>query len=123
MFWSNLPIACYLFFPDVVGTYLFASGFRAGQPVRLKEIDMNVLNKMATVAFAGAAVLAMAAPATAAIVCSGDVCWHTHEAYDYPPDARVVVHEDSWKWGPTERFSFREHEGRGYWRGHDWVGW
>jgi hypothetical protein len=48
----------------------------------LKEINMNVLKKTATAAFAGAAA------AAAAIVCSGDVCWHTHEVYDYPPDAK-----------------------------------
>jgi hypothetical protein len=109
-------------FPDCRGTYLFALGFRVGS-LWLEEIDMNVRKKMATAAFAGAAVFVMAAPASAAIVCSRDVCWHTHEAYDYPPKAKVVVHEDSWKWGPTERFTFREHEGRGYWRGKDWVGW
>jgi hypothetical protein len=62
-------------------------------------------------------------PASAAIVCSGNVCWHTHEAYDYPPDSKVIVHEDNWKWGPTERFSFREHEGRGYWHGDKWTTW
>jgi len=25
--------------------------------------------------------------ASAAVVCTAPVCWHTHEAYDYPPDA------------------------------------
>ena len=42
---------------------------------------------------------ASAVSASAAIVCAGPVCWHTHEAYDYPPDARVVVHPDDWRWG------------------------
>ena len=36
--------------------------------------------------------------ASAAIVCTGTVCWHTHSAYDYPPDARVLVHPDYWRW-------------------------
>jgi hypothetical protein len=61
--------------------------------------------------------------ASAAIVCQGHTCWHTHEAYDFPHRAGIVVHEDSWRWGPRERFTFREHEGRGYWRGGRWVTW
>lgn len=84
---------------------------------------MSILKKAATAAFAGAALLAISAPASAAIVCSGDVCWHAHETYTYPPEAKVIVHEDGWKWGPTEHFTFREHEGRGYWRGDSWVAW
>jgi hypothetical protein len=59
--------------------------------------------------------------ASAAIVCKGHVCWHTQEAYEYPPSARIVVHEDNWHWGPKERYSFREHEGRGYWAGKRWT--
>src|SRR6516165_5108986 len=40
----------------------------------------------------GAAVLAFSAlSASAAIVCSGNVCWHTHESYTYPPNAHVIV--------------------------------
>jgi hypothetical protein len=61
--------------------------------------------------------------ASAAIACSGNVCWHTHERYEYPTDARVVIHPDDWKWEPHERFGWREHEGRGYWRGERWIEW
>ena len=61
--------------------------------------------------------------ASAAIVCSGNVCWHSHERLTYPPDAKVIIHDDDWRWGPSERFTFREHEGRGYWRGDNWVEW
>jgi hypothetical protein len=75
---------------------------------------------LATVLGAGALALS-ALNASAAIVCTGPVCWHTHEAYDYPPDARVTVHEDTWKAGPG--VTFREHEGRGYWRGDKWNAW
>ena len=79
-------------------------------------------------AFLGAAAAAgllaiSAASASAAIVCNGSVCWHTHEAYEYPPAAGVVVHPDDWRWGPHERFTWREHEGRGYWQGGHWIGW
>ena len=66
---------------------------------------------------------ASAVSASAAIVCAGPVCWHTHEAYDYPPDARVVVHPDEWRWGREEHYTWREHEGRGYWRGDRWMAW
>ena len=72
----------------------------------------------------GASVLAMtAASASAAIVCSGRVCWHAKESFDYPKGARVVVHPDDWKWGKREHYTFREHEGRGYWKGSRWMGW
>jgi len=72
----------------------------------------------------GAGLLAASAvSASAAIACTGNVCWHTHEVYDYPPDARVVVHDDNWRWGPHDRYVFREHEGRGYWRGNAWMAW
>ena len=41
-------------------------------------------------AAAGAGLLAATAvSASAGIACVGPVCWHTHEAYEYPPDARV----------------------------------
>jgi hypothetical protein len=61
--------------------------------------------------------------ASASIVCTGHTCWHTHESYSYPHSARIVVHEDNWRWGPRERYVFREHEGRGYWHGRNWVEW
>jgi hypothetical protein len=85
---------------------------------------MKLIHKtLASVAVSGVILGASAVSASAAIACTGNVCWHTHETYVYPPDARVVVHEDNWKWGPTEKYAFREHEGRGYWRGNDWVVW
>jgi len=78
------------------------------------------MRKVILSAAVGAGALALSAlNASAAIVCSGDVCWHTHETYTYPPEAHITVHEDTWKAGPTIRF--REHEGRGYWRGDSWT--
>jgi hypothetical protein len=35
----------------------------------------------------------------------------------YPPEAKVLIHEDHWRWGPRRKFTFREHAGRGYWKG------
>jgi len=85
---------------------------------------MGRISRAAAGAILGAGFWAASAmSASAAIVCSGKVCWHAHEAYGYPPEARVIVHEDSWKWAPAEKFSIREHEGRGYWRDDKWVTW
>jgi hypothetical protein len=68
----------------------------------------------------GAGVFALSAMnASAAIVCSGNTCWHAKERYTYPPDSHVTIHEDNWKAGPA--VTFREHEGRGYWSGDRWV--
>lgn len=68
----------------------------------------------------GAGLLAFSASTvSAAVVCNGNTCWHAKEKYAYPRDSGVVVHEDSWKAGPSIRF--REREGRGYWRGDSWV--
>jgi hypothetical protein len=85
---------------------------------------MKQMSRTLAGAALGAGLLALSAmSANAAVVCSGNVCWHTHEAYDYPPSARVVVHEDDWRWGPSEHYVFREHEGRGYWAGRTWRTW
>ena len=59
------------------------------------------------------------ASASAYIACSGNTCWHIKERHAYPSHARIVIHEDNWRWGRHHRF--REHEGRGYWRGDRWI--
>ncbi len=85
---------------------------------------MSLLSKTLVGTAMGAGLLALSTiSASAAIVCSGNVCWHTHERYAYPPEARVVIHDDDWRWGPSERYSFREHEGRGFWKGDSWTEW
>ena len=62
--------------------------------------------------------------ASAEIVCNDEgVCWHTHNPYYYPPEARVKVHENEWHWSPNEHYTFREHAGRGYWSGDNWIRW
>ena len=64
----------------------------------------KLLGKALAGATIGAGLLAMSTiGASAAIACRGNVCWHSHETYAYPPDAGVVVHEDNWRWGPRER--------------------
>jgi hypothetical protein len=78
---------------------------------------------------ATAAVLAIgtmfgvASTASAEIVCNGEgVCWHVRHAYAYAPGYGVVVHPNGWRWGARDHYVFREHGGRGYWRGGVWVG-
>jgi hypothetical protein len=80
--------------------------------------------KRLTAAVLGAAcVLALTASAASAdIVCNreGD-CWHVKEKHPYRTEWGLVVHPDSWKWGATEKYRWREHDGRGYWRQGVWV--
>jgi hypothetical protein len=84
---------------------------------------MKALSKIAAAALLGAGALTLAATsAWARIVCNADGdCWHTTTVYDYPPAAGVVIHDDNWAWGPSDKYRWREHEGRGYWRGGAWV--
>jgi len=80
----------------------------------------SMTKKVLLGAAAGGAMLALSAiSASAAIVCNGNVCWHTSERYTYPPAAGVIIHEDDWSPGPG--IVFREHTGRGYWRGDVWT--
>ncbi len=83
---------------------------------------MTSMNRTLLIAAMSAAAVAFSVGnASADIACTGDVCWHAHEKYTYPPEARVTVHEDTWKAGPSVKF--REHTGRGYWAGETWKDW
>ena len=85
---------------------------------------MKLMNTtVASLVIGGAMLAASTVTASAAIVCRDNVCWHVTETREYPADAGVVVHEDSWKWRPEERYEWREHEGRdhGYWRDGAWI--
>jgi len=83
---------------------------------------MTNISKALVCAVLGASTLAYSAvSASAAIACTGNVCWHAKERYEYPPSAHITVHEDTWKAGPS--ITFREHEGRGYWSGDRWTEW
>ena len=85
---------------------------------------MSKLGKILIGAALGAGALALSGmSASAEVVCNGDVCWHVQSTYEYPSDARVVVHPDTWRWGPSEHYTWREHEGRGYWRADKWIAW
>jgi hypothetical protein len=75
---------------------------------------------LGTIAGAGALAF-LAAPASAYVACNraGD-CWHTNDHYDDHPHLGITVHDDAWKWR-GDRYHWREHEGRGYWRNGLWV--
>jgi len=79
---------------------------------------MNTVTKLGLVAGAIMMSAAVSTQASARIVCEGDDCWHAKEVYEYPAGANVVIHEDGWAAGPGVRW--REHEGRGFWRGDRW---
>ena len=84
---------------------------------------MKLAPKIAAAALLGlGAVSLTATAASAAIVCNGEgACWHVRRPYAYAPAYGVVVHPNGWRWGPGERYAWREHAGRGYWRGGVWV--
>jgi hypothetical protein len=84
---------------------------------------MKIASKTAAAAILAAGAWAVSAPAaSAAIACNAEgQCWHIHHAYAYAPGYGVVVHPDGWRWGPGAHFVWREHPGRGYWRGGVWV--
>ena len=85
---------------------------------------MTVLGKSILAATVGvAALVCTSLTASAYIACTGNVCWHVKERHDYPASARVVIRDDDWKWKSHERYSWREHEGRGYWNGSRWNTW
>jgi hypothetical protein len=81
----------------------------------------SVANKLLGAAAGAVVLLGLTLTASADIACSGGVCWHVTEKYEFPGRARVIVHPDDWRAGPREHFVFREHEGRGYWRGRGWT--
>src|SRR5262245_9729152 len=94
-----------------------------GNPIANDTLSLHDLKPKETSMKLGSAVVMTvgllvfgATTASAAIVCNaeGD-CWRTKERYTYPPDAGVRVYADDWKWGPNDKYRWREHEGRGYW--------
>lgn len=84
---------------------------------------MNKFMKSAVLAaVAGSAVAAAALPAAADIVCNREgECWHVRGHYEYRHEFGIVVHPDNWRWRHGERYTWREHEGRGYWRHGVWI--
>ena len=80
-------------------------------------------SKYVLAALAGTALLAFsAASASAAYVCSDNVCWVVKEKYDYPKESKVIIREETWK--PSATITIRESgQGRGYYSGSAWRTW
>lgn len=84
---------------------------------------MTMHGRMIFIALMGASALALSnTGASARIICNeeGD-CWHAPTDYDYRPEFGVVIHPDDWKWKEGDKFKWREHEGRGFWRKGEWT--
>ena len=83
---------------------------------------MKTFSTLTIAALMGAGSLALISTnASASVVCNQDGdCWHTQADYAYQPEFGVTVHPNAWKWTEGEKHAWREHEGRGYWRGGSW---
>jgi len=84
------------------------------------------MRKFVTTAAAAAvgltALVVSTVSASAAIACNAEgECWHVNRHYVYRPEYGIVIHENNWRWGPSEHFVWREHTGRGYWRNGVWI--
>ena len=79
---------------------------------------------LATVLGAACALTLIPSPASAEIACNrqGD-CWHVREVHHFRPEFGITIHPDNWRWAEREheRYRWREHEGRGYWREGRWI--
>lgn len=82
---------------------------------------------MKKLAVAAAAVALSAAfftttTASAAVACNREgECWHVKNRYNYKPEFGVVIHPNGWRWAAHEKYRWREHTGRGYWRNGVWI--
>ena len=90
--------------------------------ISTKDFKMKMFSKIAFAALIGAGALAItSAGASARTVCNeeGD-CWHATTDYDYQPAFGLTVHPNDWKWKEGEKHAWREHDGKGYWKGGSW---
>jgi hypothetical protein len=84
----------------------------------MKKIITSAI--LAATAAAGVALTAM--PAAADIVCNREgECWHVRGHAAYRREHGVIVHPDNWRWGRHDHYTWREHEGHGYWRKGVWI--
>lgn len=82
----------------------------------------NLAKIAAAAAIAVSTMTLVATDASAAVACNAEgFCWHVHRHYAYRPEFGVVIHPNTWRWGPGEHYVWREHRGRGYWRNGVWV--
>jgi hypothetical protein len=91
-------------------------------PEKYGSSNMKLLSVISFAALTGvSAVTLVATNASAAIVCNADGdCWHTQTDYQYQPTFGLVVHQNDWKWKEGDKHAWREHDGKGYWKGGSW---
>ena len=83
---------------------------------------MKTFRTLAFTAFVGVSAAAMTTSASARVVCNeGGDCWHTQSDNVLPPALGLTVHDHTWKWKEGEKHTWREHEGKGYWKGNSWT--
>ena len=84
---------------------------------------MKKFAQLALIGLMGAAgIAASATPASAWIACDrSHDCWHVQDRFAYPRRAGITIHPDTWRWGRRSNYRWREHDGRGYWRGGAWI--
>jgi hypothetical protein len=89
-----------------------SSSFRQG-------VKWKIFGKFTFTALMGAGALGMmGANASARTVCNQDGdCWRATSDCAYQPSFGLSVHPDGWKWNEGEKHAWREHDGRGYWKG------
>jgi hypothetical protein len=81
---------------------------------------MHAFTKTLIIAASGLALAATGA--SASVVCNDEGnCWHTKGDVEYKPELKLHVHPDSWKFADKDNYKWREHEGRGYWKGGIWI--
>jgi len=83
---------------------------------------MKLISAITFAALTGVSAAALiSTSASAGIVCNADGdCWHTQTDYQYQPTFGLTVHQNDWRWKEGERHAWREHDGRGYWKGGSW---
>ena len=82
----------------------------------------NTICRVGLIAAVG--VLALTASGASAAVVSNDEgdCWKVKDKYEYPPEVRLHVYDDDWKW-EGDKYRWRDPgAGRGYYRGGVWIG-
>jgi hypothetical protein len=77
-----------------------------------QAFNMPTFRTLALIALVCASAIAMTTSASARVVCR-----HTQSDYVYPPTLGLTVHDNDWKWKEGEKHMWREHEGKGYWKG------
>ena len=83
---------------------------------------MRIFDKITFAALMGVGALAlMGGSASARTVCNEDGdCWHATTDYDYQPAFGLTIHQTTGNGRRARSMPWREHEGKGYWKGGSW---